>query len=240
MLAPVGNVKALTLYPIKSMRGVSVAEATLDWYGLNGDRKYAFVQDKPHSSFPWLTARELPKLLRCQPHFTQPDKAITIDSEVRVTVPSGKSLALDSAELRAELRLPESVSLLKLSRGTYDCMPVSVLLMSTLKKLEDRLGQSIDPRRFRANILIDDAGLEEEALLGASLRFGEYEDSAQVQVVYKTQRCQMMNLDADTGESDPKYLKEVAASFDVRLGLYASVKSLGNTSVGDEVFKETL
>ena len=58
MSTSIGTIKALNLYPVKSMRGVSVAEATLYWYGLNGDRKYAFVQDKPHSSFPWLTARE--------------------------------------------------------------------------------------------------------------------------------------------------------------------------------------
>ena len=56
----VGYVKEVNLYPVKSMQGVSVPEATLYWYGLNGDRKYAFVRTDTNSSFPWLTGRELP------------------------------------------------------------------------------------------------------------------------------------------------------------------------------------
>ena len=67
-MEPVGIVKEVNLYPVKSMRGVSVPEASLYWYGLNGDRKYAFVRDID-SSFPWLTGRQVPKLLQYEPHF---------------------------------------------------------------------------------------------------------------------------------------------------------------------------
>lgn len=54
----VGSVQEINLYPVKSMRGVSVPEAELYWYGLNGDRKYAFVRSDTPSGFPWLTGRE--------------------------------------------------------------------------------------------------------------------------------------------------------------------------------------
>ena len=48
----VGRVKEVNLYPVKSMRGTSVREASLYWYGLEGDRKYAFVKPGARSSFP--------------------------------------------------------------------------------------------------------------------------------------------------------------------------------------------
>ena len=235
-LEPVARVKALTLYPVKSMRGVPVSRATLYWYGFDGDRKYAFVQNKPRSSFPWLTAREKSDLLHYQPHFAQPEKPVTIDSELRLTTPSGRDLSLESSELREELELPESVSLLKLSRGTYDCMPVSILTTGMVKKLEERMGHSLDSRRFRSNILIETDEDLEDSLLGLSLCFGERDNSARVLTAYKTQRCQMINLDAETGASDPSILKEVAASFNACLGLYASVQTLGDIRVGDAVY----
>jgi uncharacterized protein YcbX len=50
-------------YPVKSMRGVSLAATTLTLQGVLADRRYAFVQTASRSSFPWLTARELPELL---------------------------------------------------------------------------------------------------------------------------------------------------------------------------------
>ena len=234
-LEPIGKVKAINLYPVKSMRGVPVSKATLYWYGLDGDRKYAFVQNKPRSSFPWLTAREMPNLLHYQPNFAQPDKPAS--SEISVTTPTGDSFAVDSVELREALKLPTDVSLLKLARGTYDCMPVSLLTTRQLAQLEVRLGEAVDPRRFRANLLIDDSGVEDAALLGSSLRFGEREKSARVLTAYRIQRCQMINLDVETAQSDARFLKEVAASFDACLGIYASVQTLGDIRVGDTVYR---
>ena len=231
-----GTVKSLTLYPVKSMRGVEVAEAQLYWYGLNGDRKYAFVTDDPRSGFPWLTARKLPELLRYQPYLATP--ADPVRSKVRVETPSGQDLALESPDLRKDLGLPEGASLLKLKRGTYDCMPVSLLTTSTLKAVEKHLGRSLDPRRFRANIVVEPvaAAMSEETWQGATLRFGERPDSARVQVNYPAQRCMMVNLEPETGKSDPAVLKTVAQSFGSCAGVYAAVQALGTVRVGDEIY----
>ena len=48
----VGTVAALNLYPVKSMRGISVPRAELYWYGLNGDRKHAFYAPGPTRGSP--------------------------------------------------------------------------------------------------------------------------------------------------------------------------------------------
>jgi len=57
----VAVIRQLGRYPVKSMRGESLAATTLTLQGVPADRRYAFVQTASRSSFPWLTARELEK-----------------------------------------------------------------------------------------------------------------------------------------------------------------------------------
>lgn len=125
MSTPVGVVKELNLYPVKSMRGVSVEKAQVYWYGFNGDRKYAFVRSENASGFPWLTGREIPDLLRYQPTFV--DKANLLTSPIRVN--ALEETALDSSELREALSQAYGapVQLICLNRGTYDAMPISLI-----------------------------------------------------------------------------------------------------------------
>ncbi|MGH9354001.1 MAG: MOSC N-terminal beta barrel domain-containing protein, partial [Terriglobia bacterium] len=58
-----GVIRRLARYPVKSMRGEALPATTLTLQGVPEDRRYAFVQTASRSSFPWLTARELPELL---------------------------------------------------------------------------------------------------------------------------------------------------------------------------------
>ena len=63
----VGVIRQLARYPVKSMQGEALLSAALTLQGFDEDRRYAFVQAASHSSFPWLTARELPVLLDLGP-----------------------------------------------------------------------------------------------------------------------------------------------------------------------------
>jgi uncharacterized protein len=192
----VGTVKEITLYPVKSMRGVSVEKAECYWYGLNGDRKYAFVHNDVTSGFPWLTARELPQLLQYQPYFTHPELPMT--SKICVKTPNGEDVALESSDLLEVLTKSynKEISLLKLKRGTFDCMPVSLISSSTLSSLEQHFNASLDSRRFRSNLVIETQGegFPENDWLGQTLHFGERPNSAKVNVNYPTKRCTMINL----------------------------------------------
>src|SRR5260370_1583089 len=58
-----GVIRQLARYPVKSMQGEALPSAALTLQGFAEDRRYAFVQATSRSSFPWLTARELPELL---------------------------------------------------------------------------------------------------------------------------------------------------------------------------------
>ena len=237
----VGSVTEINLYPVKSMRGVSVHKAKLYWYGLNGDRKYAFVRSDTASGFPWLTGRELPELLRYETRFVTPDEPMT--SDVLVQTLSGQTLPLESVQLEQTLSSSygAAVSLLHLNRGTYDCMPVSLMTNVTLASLQRGLNRPLDRRRFRSNLVVqtDDTEREpEKAWLGASLTFGERPDSAQISVNYRTKRCGMVNLEPNSGKSNPEILKNVAEKMQACAGVYGAVSRLGTVELGDRVYLE--
>ena len=240
-MKPIGIVKEVNLYPVKSMQGVSVSEATLYWYGLNGDRKCAFVRTDANSSFPWLTGRELPQLLQYEPHFASPDEPMK--SDICVYTPSGQTLPLESPELKQALATDYGgdISLLHLNRGTYDAMPVSLMTTETLETLQRTLDEPLDPRRFRANLIVQTEDIDEEpetGWLNASLTFGNRSDPATINVSHRTKRCVMIGLEPESGENNPKILKEVARTMQACAGVYGSVLKLGNVKVGDTVYLE--
>jgi MOSC domain-containing protein len=67
MSIEIGDIEAISRYPVKSMRGESLAAATLGWHGVDGDRRFALRRLDGQSDFPWLTASKLPDLIRFTP-----------------------------------------------------------------------------------------------------------------------------------------------------------------------------
>jgi uncharacterized protein len=63
MLIEIGLVEAIFRYPVKSMAGERLEDATLGWYGIDGDRRLALRRTDNHSGMPWLTAGKLPELV---------------------------------------------------------------------------------------------------------------------------------------------------------------------------------
>ena len=96
----VGRILQLARYPVKSMRGESLAATTLTLQGVPEDRRYAFVQAASRSDFPWLTARQFPDLLRYRPTVQGEELG---DVVVSVTTPDGERLPIDSDELRRQI-----------------------------------------------------------------------------------------------------------------------------------------
>src|SRR5436305_15137263 len=67
MLVEIGQVEALFRYPVKSMAGQRLEAAEMGWHGLEGDRRLAFRRMEDRGGFPWLSASQLPDLLRFTP-----------------------------------------------------------------------------------------------------------------------------------------------------------------------------
>lgn len=234
----VGVVKALYRYPVKSMRGEALAEAHVYWHGLDGDRRYAFVRSDNSSGFPWLTGRETPQLLRYKPHFTDPGNVI--NSPITVTTPDGRTLPLQSAELRQELAQAygEDLSLIKIGRGVFDSQALSLISLATVRDLGRQAGVELDHRRFRQNIVVEalsDRPYQEESWLDAQLTFGDRPDSARIRLNRRIVRCVMINIDPETAEKDSRVLKSVTQHHDTCAGVYASTEKPGMIRVGDVV-----
>ena len=228
----VGIVKALYRYPVKSMKGEAVAETHVGWHGLDGDRRYAFVRGDIRSSFPWLSARQVPEMLTYVPRFTDPSDIV--NSAVEVLTPNGRSLPVTSPELLAELAevYGADVSLINIGRGAFDSIPLSVMSMATAEAL------NADFHRFRQNIVFETASGEpfaEEAWVGQALVFG---DGARIRLNRRIPRCVMVNLDAETAVSNPTILKNIVQTRDNCVGVHASTEMPGHIAVGNAVYLE--
>lgn len=237
----VGIVKAIYLYPVKSMRGLAVDTATLWWYGFNGDRKCAFVRSDHQSGFPWLTARQLPAMLHYQPRFVDPTDPTR--SAITVTTPSGVEFPLDDPALTEELASAYGgpVQLMKISRGIFDAMPLSLFSTTTLQTLTKAVGQPLEMRRFRPNIVVETAwpgAFPEQQWLDHTITFGEGPDAAQLQLNYPIERCSLITIDPETTQRQPQVLQALATFPEQEMcaGIYGAVHRLGQVRVGDAIW----
>ena len=230
-----GIVASIARYPVKSMQAELLESAALHWPWLHGDRQYAFVKDADTSAFPWLTARDVPDLVRftaCYERPNDPDHSTVIVTDPRGNVFDVRSPAL--AELLSDAA-GSKVRLLRLGRGCFDAMPISMLTTTMAAAVERAHGAAVAPERFRANLMIqlDDPASPEPGWLGRSITVGA--KGACLDVGWTIPRCAMVAIDADTGARDPKIVRTVAQRFGNRVGVYCSVRQPGIISGGDAV-----
>jgi uncharacterized protein len=222
------KVAAIYRYPVKAMAGEPLEHADIGWFGIPGDRRYAFVQSHHGGDFPWLTIRELPALTLYRP-------ALDGDAPPRVTTPAGRDLVIEDPELARELSEASGrrVHLHRDRRGTFDAFPISVISLQAVRTLSEHAGRELDPRRFRPNVVIDAPGQDfpEDALVGRHVRLGD----ATVRVTVPDERCMVVNFDHRTAERDAAVLRAVARHHDVCAGVYGSVETPGTIRVGDPV-----
>jgi|SRR5664279_4948362 len=237
-MQPVGVIRQIGRYPVKSMRGESLSTTTLTLQGIPADRRYAFVQTASRSSFPWLTARELPELL-C--YLTCVEEAGPQEVEVTVTTPSGEKFPIKSPELHQtlEARSGRELFLLHDYRGSYDVAPISLISRQTITRIAEESATKEDPMRFRPNLLVDLEGgepFDELNWVGRILRVGK---AARIAITEADQRCMMITLDPATAKPSPAVLRCVAQQHKQCAGVYATVLTPGEVGVGDTVSLET-
>ena len=236
----VGHVREITRYPIKSMAGVSIESAMLAWHGLAGDRRFAFRRMEDSSGFPWLSASRLPELVLHQP--VGLDETSGEPLPTHVCTPSGSQLQLNSAELNAEIseRLGSKVELMYLKHGIFDEAAISVISLATIAGIgrEAGLGEELDHRRFRANIVVEteknDPFLEDE-WIGGTLVFGDRDQPPAVNITMPDLRCVMINIDPETAAKDARIMKTTTRLNQTNAGVYATVMRTGTIRVGDRV-----
>jgi uncharacterized protein YcbX len=236
-MRPVGVIRQLARYPVKSMQGEALLSAVLTLQGFEEDRRYAFVQAASRSSFPWLTARELPELLYYR---TSVEKAGSPEACVTVATARGENWDVASDELRAalEARSGRPLFLLHDHRGLYDAAPVSLISQQTVARIAQESGTKENAWRFRPNVLVDlteAEAFDELKWVGRILRLGE---TARIAITQADQRCVVISLDPATSESDPEILKSVVQQHGKCAGIYATVLARGEVRTGDAILLE--
>ncbi len=239
MTVEIGHIQAIYRYPVKSMAGELLERSELGWYGLEGDRRFAFRRIVEQGGFPWLTASKLPELLLYQP--VRQDTSQDNNLPTHVVTPEGKVLGIRSEELRNEIthHYGADVQLMQLNQGIFDEAAMSLITLATTHKITNDSGLPHDIRRFRPNIVIETKHGEpfiEDQWVGKTLTFGNREDSPAVHITNRDKRCMMVNLHPDTAQSDPVVMKTVVQLNQNCAGVYGTVIRLGAVEVGQTLY----
>jgi uncharacterized protein len=125
------------------------------------------------------------------------------------------------------LRAPEGFRFTDSRRGF-----VSIINLTSVQALEERLGVPIDPLRFRGNIHVD--GLAPWAEFDFIDRIITTASGVRLRVTKRIERCAATNVDPSTGLRDlqiPKALMQAYGHVDC--GIYAEVIAAGALSEGE-------
>lgn len=232
----VGRIAGLWRYPVKSMAPETLQETQVDWNGLPGDRRWAFVRhNMEKSGFPWLTLREVPSMAQYFPSFCEPDKPDA--SPTVVETPTGEVLDVTDPALGAELS-ETGARVIRYARGIFDTFPLSLITMQTIARLGEIVGEELDVQRFRPNILVDaaeDAPFQEDGWVGHILRFG----GVRMRVDKRDGRCVVITIDPATGKRHPSILSAVRQERQGCLGVYGTTVEQGTVAMNDTVLIES-
>jgi MOSC domain-containing protein len=288
---PVGTVRALWRFPVKSMLGEELDAADLSEGGVIGDRAYALVDKETGKVASAKHAKLWPDLLKCRAAFVEPPRRGAEAPPVRIELADGNSVLSDAPDVDSVLSrffgrdvelssaadngytidqyhpdeenydpdghrdevveahlgaaffnergLPSAVP----EDSFFDLFPLSVLTTSTLDRLAELEPEvSFDPRRFRMNVILDNAapGFVENEWVGRSLAIG---DDVRIAVALPDPRCCMPSLEQEGISRDPRVLKalaqhnriDVAGSLYPCAGVYAVAEATGTIRRDDGV-----
>jgi MOSC domain-containing protein len=239
MLVEVGQIEAIYRYPVKSMAAEPLSSIGLGWYGIHGDRRLALRRVGDHSGMPWLTAGRLPELVLFAPRRNELRAPGEIATHVRT--PDGESMPIFSNELAEEIecRYGARVEMVHLRHGIFDETAISAIATDTVCEIGHLCGRSLEPRRFRPNIVVRPKRtqpFQEDGWVGGVLSFGDEVQGPAVAVTMRDERCAMVNIDPDSAVLMPEVMKAVVGSNSNYAGVYSSVIRTGQLRVGQPVF----
>lgn len=226
----IGVVADLWRYPVKSFGGERVRRAFLGPFGLLGDRRYAVADaERPDEV---MSARRASALLGFRARYLDGEPA----EAVEVATPSGLSLGTDDPDLWSEVgrALGRPISIEQSPAGFHDAAPVHLVTQTSVSALGTWMDDELDPRRFRANVVVEtetEEPFSEAGWPGMRLIIGE----AEIDVVVTTERCAVTTFDPDTLERNTEVLATLARKRENFFGVYARVKKPGWIAVGDTI-----
>ncbi|QED46589.1 MOSC domain-containing protein [Cytobacillus dafuensis] len=226
----IGQVKEIRRFPVKTILGESLSSVSINNRGLIGDRLWA-IRNLSGKFGSGKTTRRFQQMDGLFNYRARYEGATPI-----VTMPDGLDYRADDNAVNEVLseRLGFQVTLAREeSISHFDEGPVSIITTSALRKLSQQLGETVDPRRFRANLLIDTelTGYIEDDWVDRLIQVGP---TVFLRVVATLPRCVMVNNSQEELPQDARILRNLAHNHDAMFGVWAKVERGGEVSVGDE------
>ena len=218
----------LTRYPVKSLCGEDLDEVEVGRRGLAADRAWAvYTEDGGIGSGK--TTRRFRKVDGLL------DLRATLEAVGPVVECSGVRLPADQASALVSEALGRSVTLRPEGAVPHhDESPVHVITTAGLRRLSERLGEPVDPARFRANVVLDTLDLHttepDDDWVGRDLRLG---GDVVLRIGAGMPRCVMVDLPQRGLDRDGRILKTLAADGDLTFGWQAHVVRGGRLRRGD-------
>lgn len=228
----VGRVKEIRRYPVKSILGESLFSVSIDNRGIIGDRLWA-IKDMNGKFGSGKTTRRFQHIKGLFNYQARYEGDIPI-----VMMPDGVECRGDDNVINKMLseRLGFPVTLVREeSISHFDEGPISIITTSSLRTLSQQMGEPVDPRRFRANLLIDTESTEfiEDNWVGKQIKVGS---TVTLRVIALLQRCVMVNNSQEELGQDNRLLQTLVKNHEATFGVWAKVERNGNVDVGDKVF----
>lgn len=242
-----GRLAQIWRHPIKGVGAEALANVGLHIdRPLPFDRAWAVLEEGGEAADGWRSCRNFirgakaPTLMAVRARMVGEDIHLSHPDRPDLTITPGTDAAgpaliawlkrIYPAERRAPAALVKA-PLTGMSDAPY--ASVAVLNFASLRALSDKLGQTLDPRRFRGNLWLDGlAPWEEFDLVGKRLRIGE----AELEVIEPITRCRATEANPDTGKRDAMTLAALEDGWGhTDFGIYAMVRRAGRVAIGDEV-----
>jgi uncharacterized protein YcbX len=229
----IGRVGAVHRYPVKSLSGEPLDEVVLDRRGVVGDRLWS-VRD-PDGKFGSGKSSK---------RFRRMDGLLALTAEYDgdvpvVTFPDGRRLRpgpeLDKA-LSWHVGRPVALG----QEGEvshFDDGPVHLVTTASVAAVAAELGAEVDPRLFRANLVLDNrhvngasGAFAEDGWLGSRIHVGE----AVLEVVQPMPRCVMVDMPQVGVDAPGGVQRMLTDRRGGELGVLLDVVRPGRVRVGDE------
>lgn len=210
----VGRVKEIRRFPVKSILGESLFSVSIDNRGFFGDRLWA-IKDMNGKFGSGKTTRRFQHMKGLFNYRARYEGDIPI-----VTMPDGVEYRGDDNAVNKALseRLGFPVTLVREeSISHFDEGPISIITTSSLRMLSQQIGEPVDPRRFRANLLIDteSTGFIEDNWVGKQIKVGT---TVILRVMAPLQRCVMVNNSQEELRQDNRLIRTLVKIMVQRLG----------------------
>ncbi len=249
------HLERILRYPVKSLSVEELAATELTpGQGLPFDRRWALARPGGdaigntgwHRKSNFLVLVREHELARLKSRFDEPQQTLHItgpdgfEKGGDLRTPEGRNaiahgvaehLGLDESTT-PQLVEAEDIAYFDTTEG-----PVSLLNMNSHRALEDALGHTLDPVRFRMNFLIESLDAWTEMNWpGKRLKIG----GAVLEITQITGRCKATHVNPETGELDARVLHTLKHHFGhTQMGVYAKVVTGGMVKTGDPLQLES-